>query len=279
MSEPTPMAAGAATPGPHERKFRGGTPKLNTALSKSMLAFPESLGKDKKNHHGAYLSLSCILDATRKPLAEQGLTLVQTMRNDVMETRLLHESGEEIASEVPIPSPKGPFNDVRTAAGAWQAWGTCKSYARRYEAQAVLSLAGGDEDLDDKDHSATDAKQPARTQQARPQTAKPAPEKPAAAQPSASEKSIEDKADETAKKAAHTARKAADACDTPGKLSSMAQRYKNRTLGERKAIHESALARGWQWDKEKKSYYGGDPDPEITVDELHPVDKDGNPVF
>ena len=209
-----------------------------------------------------YADLSAVYDAVRKPLAENGLALTHSLDGEDLVCRLIHVSGEQVVSVVHVGRPG---ND-------WKEFGSKLTYATRYCVSGLLALAS-EEDMDapidkSRNGNAEPAKPPARQPSA----------KPAAAQPSESEKSIEDKADETAKKAAHTARKAADACDTPGKLSSMAQRYKNRTLGERKAIHESALARGWQWDKEKKSY-GGDPDPEITVDELHPVDKDGNPVF
>lgn len=261
--EPNP----SGSPGQAERRFRGGTPKLNEALAKAALNFPESLHPDRQGHHGSYLSLGSILNETRKPLAEHGLVLTQTMRNDVLETRLLHSSGEEIVSEVPIPPPRGPFADVRAAAAAWQAWGTCKSYARRYEAQAVLATAA-EKDLDDDDHSGGGqqpggAKRRKRQQepQARGRAANPPADPPPNESPPGEPKEVK------------TARESAEACDTPGKLTAMAKRYKNRTSAEKVAIFNAGKRRGWMWDKKQEMFV------DSNADELNPADGKGGTVF
>lgn len=88
-----------------------------------------------------YLTLSGILDAVRQPLAANGLALVQSMRvqeaTTILVTKLIHESGEEISSEMPISI----LSDA-------QKLGSLITYYKRYQLQALLGISTADEDDD-----------------------------------------------------------------------------------------------------------------------------------
>ena len=99
-----------------------------------------------------YASLASVWDAVRKPLAENGLSVTQTLGNDlvkndilIVETTLLHKSGEWLASKLAITLTK---QDP-------QAIGSAISYARRYSLSAILGVAAEDDDAE----SATDHKE------------------------------------------------------------------------------------------------------------------------
>jgi hypothetical protein len=116
--------------------------ELATALSKAQGDFvdPE---KDKKNpfFNSEYTTLGAVLRSVRPILAKHGLSLVQVVNIDVLETCLLHSSGQWIADVYPLrPAKTDP-----------QGFGSCLTYARRYAVKAVLGLA--EEDDDGNDHA------------------------------------------------------------------------------------------------------------------------------
>jgi len=115
--------------------------ELATALAKAQGAFsnPE---KDRRNPHfgNCYATLGAVIEATRKALAENGLSLTQTVggRPPCLRSRLLHSSGQWLASEVPL----------YTAGKGSQVFGSELTYMRRYAACALLNIApaeGGDD--------------------------------------------------------------------------------------------------------------------------------------
>ena len=115
--------------------------ELATALSKAQGAFsnPE---KDRRNPHfgSCYATLGAVIEATRKALAENGLSLTQTVggRPPALRTRLLHSSGQWLASEVPLfMAGKGS-----------QVFGSELTYMRRYAVCALLNIAPAEGDDD-----------------------------------------------------------------------------------------------------------------------------------
>jgi hypothetical protein len=115
-------------------------------LSTSLVKFHASLGPIKKDAENPffksdYLTLSGILDAVRRPLAANGLAVVQSMRVQdactVLVTRLLHECGEELTSEMVMPVLIDP-----------QKLGSLITYYKRYQLQALLGISTADEDDD-----------------------------------------------------------------------------------------------------------------------------------
>lgn len=87
-----------------------------------------------------YATLDAILDHVRKPLSENGLTVMQLINGShipfMMRTILGHESGQWIACVSPI----------LTAGGDNQEFGSGVTYARRYSLNCVLGLAGEEDD-------------------------------------------------------------------------------------------------------------------------------------
>jgi len=115
--------------------------EMATALAKAQGAFsnPE---KDRRNPHfgSCYATLGAVIEATRKALAENGLSLTQTVggRPPSLRSRLLHSSGQWLASEVPLfMAGKGS-----------QVFGSELTYMRRYAVCALLNIAPveGDDD-------------------------------------------------------------------------------------------------------------------------------------
>jgi hypothetical protein len=116
--------------------------KINQALVK-FHANLKPIKKDAQNpfFKSDYLTLSGILDAVRQPLAANGLAVIQSMRVDngltILITRLIHESGEELVSEMPMTLLSDP-----------QKLGSLITYYKRYQLQAMLGISTADEDDD-----------------------------------------------------------------------------------------------------------------------------------
>lgn len=121
--------------------------KVSAALLKAQSVMTAAL-KDSKNpfFKSSYADLNSVLDASRPALNENGISVVQStssrmneqgVRIQVLETILLHESGEYIGSETDIVvKPNGNAQD----------YGSAISYARRYGLQALVALKGEDDD-------------------------------------------------------------------------------------------------------------------------------------
>ena len=82
-----------------------------------------------------YADLAAIFDAARKPLSANGLAIVQTIGDGVLHTRLLHTSGQWIASVHPLPMSGRP-----------QEIGSALTYARRYSLSALIGIAADEDD-------------------------------------------------------------------------------------------------------------------------------------
>lgn len=115
-------------------------------LNASLVKFHASLKpirKDAQNpfFKSDYLTLSGILDAVRQPLATNGLAVIQSMKvqeaTTILVTKLIHESGEEVSSEMIMPVLGDP-----------QKLGSLITYYKRYQLQALLGISTADEDDD-----------------------------------------------------------------------------------------------------------------------------------
>lgn len=110
--------------------------------------------KDSSNpyYHSKYADLSSVIDAIRKPMADNGLCYVQSSRvaeatkTVLISTLVAHESGEFIE-----------FDDLELPASRWvkerngvvfdaQSIGSAISYGRRYALSTALSIASEDDD-------------------------------------------------------------------------------------------------------------------------------------
>ena len=94
-----------------------------------------------------YISLDGILETVRPILAKNGLAVIQEATGDgdyiFVKTKLIHESGEMIETEVLKMKPQK--NDP-------QSMGSCITYSKRYQLAALLGIS---ECIDDDANTAT----------------------------------------------------------------------------------------------------------------------------
>jgi len=113
---------------------------LSEALAKAQGAFPGVRKTGKNPHRNAeYATLDDVINAIRKPLADNGLSFIQPLRSDgtdyVLETRLMHTSGEWIGSSLTIPEMEG-----NRGMNGLQAFGAALTYVRRYALTTMLGI-------------------------------------------------------------------------------------------------------------------------------------------
>lgn len=117
------------------------------ALAPALVKAQQKMGaalKDSKNpfFKSSYADLGAVIDATVPVFNAEGIAVLQTPMTAfngkaVIQTILLHESGEYLASETDIVSAKQ--NDP-------QAYGSAISYARRYGLQSTATIKTTDDD-------------------------------------------------------------------------------------------------------------------------------------
>jgi hypothetical protein len=85
-----------------------------------------------------YADLGSVWDAIRKPLSDNGLSVVQTVDGDKLLTILMHASGQWIDSTYPITAKDN----------SPQAIGSALTYARRYALAAMVGVYQTDDDAE-----------------------------------------------------------------------------------------------------------------------------------
>lgn len=114
---------------------------LAAALVKAQGAI-QPVARSRTNPHfrSKYAPLEEIAAAVRKPLAENGLAVVQTFGPSdgalLIITTLVHESGEWLAGELILPVDKSTS----------QAVGSAITYGRRYGLAALLGVVSDEDD-------------------------------------------------------------------------------------------------------------------------------------
>lgn len=160
--------------------------KLPAALAKFQ-AEHHAAGRDGKGNYGTYTTLAGALAAVQHACAF-GLSHTQTLQpisDDLMvlRTTLMHESGEAVVSDLPLP--------IRQEGGRgnpMQSLGSALTYARRYGLLAIYGIAGDDDDGEGAAPAAPAAKPQTVKKPATPtQTAKPAATKQSSPEPAAVE--------------------------------------------------------------------------------------------
>lgn len=115
-------------------------------ISQALVKFQSQLkpvNKDSENpfFKSSYADLSSILQSVMPLLSANGLALSQPMKVQdgmtILMTRLIHESGETLESEMILPPHVDP-----------QKYGALISYYKRYQLSALLSISTCDEDDD-----------------------------------------------------------------------------------------------------------------------------------
>lgn len=107
-----------------------------------------AIGKDSTGHGYKYASLPAVIDMLQPILAEEGLALFFTTRNDealglLSVATVANEEGESVESSIPIPVPSSGGKD---RSNGMQALGSVLTYSRRYLTLNLFNLATDDDD-------------------------------------------------------------------------------------------------------------------------------------
>ncbi len=146
--------------------------ELAAALAKAQGMFPDIprnrsvkvTMKSGGSYNFKYATLDSILEAVRKPLSENGLSLACYLHADdkgeLCATRLMHSSGQWIECSFPI---------IVDAGANAQGWGSALTYAKRNGVSALLALHA-DED-DDGNSACGNIAEPQQAQRTAPKAA------------------------------------------------------------------------------------------------------------
>lgn len=100
-------------------------------------------GAENPFYHSTYADLSSVIQSVKEPLNNNGIAFLQAVDSadiegmPVVDTILLHESGQYLSTRTPVYCNKP--NDP-------QAFGSGITYAKRYALQALLGLPTADDD-------------------------------------------------------------------------------------------------------------------------------------
>jgi hypothetical protein len=129
------------------------TKEMAEALAKAQ-AVMAGAKKDSTNPHfkNKYADLASVWDACRKPLTDNGLSVLQYTDiyegQTVLVTQLTHAGGGSVIGRLPLPAGKN-----------MQEMGSALTYARRYGLAAMVGVAPEDDD----GNAASAKPEPART--------------------------------------------------------------------------------------------------------------------
>ena len=118
------------------------TSKSIKTITPAFLKAQSQIEKVKKTSRNpffksSYADLSSVIGACKKTLNDNKIAVLQPIVNDVVETILLHESGEWFKSKTKIVVKE--LNNP-------QAYGSAITYARRYGLQSMVLLSADDDD-------------------------------------------------------------------------------------------------------------------------------------
>ena len=123
---------------------------LAVALSKAQAAI-ENVEKDTQGYGYKYATLASCLQAIKKPLADNGLSIIQPISQSkdgksTLVTMLIHSSGQWIKSILNIEVAAIKNKDGRATTNELQQFGAATTYMRRYALSAMIGLAQEDTD-------------------------------------------------------------------------------------------------------------------------------------
>lgn len=141
--------------------------ELADALAKAQASFPviektrtATINSAKGSYSYTYADLSDIFRALREPLSKNGLSVVQVINSTILQTVLMHTSGQRIVS----------YSILTCAAADPKVSGAELTYRRRQALCAILGIAA--EDDTDGDGTDDDQRPQERPQQIRPPASK-----------------------------------------------------------------------------------------------------------
>jgi hypothetical protein len=135
--------------------------EIFTALSKAQSQIRGAV-KENTNPHfkSRYADLESVIDAIRKPLADNGLAFMQAVSDGYIQTIVMHQSGEQLVSTLPFV---GQMTDMQKLSAAL-------TYARR---QGLCTAFGVPQVDDDGNAAAAPVVAPAPVAKKAPPAAKP----------------------------------------------------------------------------------------------------------
>lgn len=112
--------------------------KITTAYLKAQKEIGAAV-KDSSNpfFKSKYADLGSVMEACKKALNDNGISVLQPVNGDEVETILIHESGEWLSSNTKI---------VCKVSNDPQAYGSAITYARRYGLQSMVFIPAEDDD-------------------------------------------------------------------------------------------------------------------------------------
>ncbi len=113
---------------------------INTALAKAQGQMKAAvINKINPHFKNKYADLAAVIDAIRKPFADNGLAFTHTIHavesNLFLVCTLRHVSGEAVDSTYPLPANAKP-----------QEFGSALTYGRRYTLSAIAGIAADEDD-------------------------------------------------------------------------------------------------------------------------------------
>ena len=133
--------------------------KIAAALAKAQAVMPPAkMNSTNPFLKNKYADLGSVIEASRKPLADNELSITQLVTGDetriVVETILMHASGQSISSRMSLALSEGKGMSSAQAAGS------IITYLRRYSLSAILGIYA------DEDSDGNEPKQEPRKKQA-----------------------------------------------------------------------------------------------------------------
>jgi hypothetical protein len=113
---------------------------LFAALAKAQGQMPDFKKNQTANagqYSYSYIDLAEVIKKTAPVLAKHGLSIVQLINGETLETIIGHESGEMLKSVYPLPN---------ASTTKPQAMGSAITYARRYSLCAILNISADEDD-------------------------------------------------------------------------------------------------------------------------------------
>jgi len=153
---PTPFTNNAEEPAqvtPPEEIQETKTPNIAVALCNvqktELIAITDS---ENPFHHSKYADLSSVWAAIRKPITDNGLSVIQTTEpydNGVtVITTLMHISGETITTKLSTRVPEKAPDKNGVAQSNIQSLGSAITYLRRYSLAAMVGVSTMDDDAE-----------------------------------------------------------------------------------------------------------------------------------
>lgn len=136
-----------STPGEESLNMSPTICELAKALSKAQGKMSHAI-KETTNVYfrSKYADLASVVDASRPALVDNGLSIVQYTRGNVLYTMLLHSSGEWIRGHIELKPMRQAKDKGWEDSHDPQSYGSCITYARRYAMAAITGVATEDDD-------------------------------------------------------------------------------------------------------------------------------------